>query len=228
MAEGYRTEEEQIEALKKWWAENGKSTVISIVVAVAAVFGWQGYQKQQQATVEAASAIYQNMLTAANSNNGQPSEKQLATAKHLAEQLKQDYPDSTYAQFAALYNAQFAVQADDLPSAEQELRWVLQSPALDELAVQTRLRLARVLFAQEKYQEALGELQGDATGYAASYAEVKGDILKAQGNNQEALAAYETAVQLNNSAEQPVNNGLLQIKLEQLKSTLGVVDTEEA
>lgn len=228
MAEGYQTEEEQVEAIKKWWAENGKSTIVAIVVAVAAVFGWEGYQKQQQATIEAASAIYQNMLTAANSNNGQPSEKQLATAKHLAEQLKQDYPKSTYAQFAALYKAQFAVDARDLEAAEQELRWVLQSADLNELEVQTRLRLARVLFAREKYDEALQLLQGEAEAYAASFAEVKGDIYKAQGKNDQALAAYEQAVEINTSATEPVNNGLLIIKMEQLKSALGVSATGDA
>ena len=228
MSEGYRTEEEQVEALKKWWAENGKSTLISIVVAIAAVFGWEGYQKQHQAAIEQASAIYQNMLTAANGSNGRPTPEQLATAKHLADTLKQDFPDSTYAQFAAMYKARFAVDGKDLATAEQELHWVLDNASMAEMQIQARLRLARVLYAQDKYEEALQQLQGDTEAYAASYAEVKGDVFKAQGKNEQALAAYEEAVELNSKAEKPVNNGLLKIKLEQLKSTMGIAATEDA
>ena len=47
MSDSYRTEEEQVEALKAWWRENGKSTVVAIAMAVMGVFGWQGWQKQQ-------------------------------------------------------------------------------------------------------------------------------------------------------------------------------------
>ena len=40
--EQYRTEEEQVEALKKWWEENGRSTVVAVIVALGLGFGWQG------------------------------------------------------------------------------------------------------------------------------------------------------------------------------------------
>ena len=37
------TEEEQIEALKRWWDENGKQVVLAIVLTVGGYFGWQAY-----------------------------------------------------------------------------------------------------------------------------------------------------------------------------------------
>ena len=40
-----RTEEEQVEALKSWWKENGKSLIMGVVIAVAAVFGWRGWNQ---------------------------------------------------------------------------------------------------------------------------------------------------------------------------------------
>ena len=35
--EAYRTEEEQVEALQRWWDENGRSTILAVVVALAAL-----------------------------------------------------------------------------------------------------------------------------------------------------------------------------------------------
>ncbi len=221
MAEGYQTEEEQIETLKKWWKENGKSTIVSISVAVIAVFGWQGWQKQQQAQIDAASAVYQNMLTAAAGTNGTPSAEQLKTATHLAGTIKQDYPDSTYAHFAAFYKAKLAVESDDLAGAEQELRWVLEQGPTAELALQAKLRLARVLYAQDKLDEALAQLGGDASGFATAFEETRGDIYQAQGKEQQALLAYQKASELNQQAERPANKPMLEMKLQQLKSKQG-------
>ena len=34
-----RTEEEQVEALKRWWQENGKTLLLTLAVALALVFG---------------------------------------------------------------------------------------------------------------------------------------------------------------------------------------------
>ena len=36
--EQYRTEEEQVEALKKWWEENGRSTIVAVIVALGLGF----------------------------------------------------------------------------------------------------------------------------------------------------------------------------------------------
>ncbi len=216
MAEGYQTEDEQVEALKKWWNENGKSTLMTIAIAVAGVFGYQGWQTQQQAEVDAASAVYQNLLVAAGGQNGAATAEQTATANHLADTLKSDFPGSTYARFAALYKAKLAVSAEDLAGAEAELRWVLASGPSAEINVQTKLRLARVLSAQGKYDEAMNQLQGDSGAYASAYEEVRGDIYVAQGNSADAALAYQKAQQLEQQGTNPGSNPLLNLKIQQL------------
>jgi predicted negative regulator of RcsB-dependent stress response len=218
MSQEHMTEDEQVEALKRWWRENGKSTLLTIAIAVAAVFGWQGWQKQQQASVEAASALYQNMLTAALANNAQPNSEQLATANHLAETLKTDFANSTYADFAALYQAKFAVEAGDLAAAEQALNWVLAGGSTAEVEAQARLRLARVQYAAQNFEQALATLNnGEALGYASAFEELKGDIYQSQGKTDLAAAAYEQALALAAQAEQPINNPLLTMKAEQVR-----------
>ena len=63
--ESYRTEEEQVEALRRWWDENGRSTLVTIVLVLAATFGWQGWQRYDAQRMDSASDLYQQMLEAA-------------------------------------------------------------------------------------------------------------------------------------------------------------------
>ena len=38
-----RTEEEQLEAIKRWWKENGTSLIAGVAIAAAGVFGWNAW-----------------------------------------------------------------------------------------------------------------------------------------------------------------------------------------
>ena len=46
--EEYRTEEEQVEALRRWWDENGRSTIAAIVIALSVGFGWQAWKSNEE------------------------------------------------------------------------------------------------------------------------------------------------------------------------------------
>ena len=39
--EGYETEEQQVEAIKKWWKANGNTLIIGAVVGLAGLWGWR-------------------------------------------------------------------------------------------------------------------------------------------------------------------------------------------
>ena len=47
------TEEQQVEAIKKWWQENGKSLIAGIVIGLGGIVGWQGWQTYQIEQAEA-------------------------------------------------------------------------------------------------------------------------------------------------------------------------------
>lgn len=215
----YSTEEEQLENLKKWWAENGVSTVSVIVLSLAAVFGWQAWQNQQQQALYTASATYQNFLEAISANQGNPTEQQVATALHLADTLTDDYPDSGYAHFAALYKARQAVLDGEFPVAIEELQWVIAQADSAATRQDAQLRLSRVLLAQGDYSEAMASLPESSQGYAPLVEELRGDIYLAENNQQQALLAYQKASELRLQAGQ-ASNPLLNLKIQQLESTL--------
>lgn len=214
--ETYQTEEEQLEALKKWWRENSRSTFLAVALALGAGFGWQGWQDHRKEQAESASAVYEEMLQAAGAAAGEgATDEQKATARHLATSLKADYPGSSYAVFAALHLAKLAVEEDKLAEAEEELRWVLTQGTAPEIELVAQLRLARVQAAQGELDAALKMVSiDDAGAYAASYAEAEGDIQLALGNEASARTAYERAVAL--QAGDASVGAIVQVKLKAL------------
>ncbi|MEQ8516793.1 MAG: tetratricopeptide repeat protein [Chromatocurvus sp.] len=189
--ESYRTEEEQVEALKRWWEENGRNLIIAVAVALSVGFGWQAWQSNREQQALAASAVYQRMLEALGSEAGQGA----GDARSLAGELKTDYGSSVYARFAALHLARLAVEAGDLSGAESELRWVVsKADSGSDLYQLAQLRLARVTAARGDVEQALAILDGTASNaYAGAYALARGDILMAADRQEEAGEAYAMA-----------------------------------
>ena len=75
------TEEEQIEALKRWWDENGKQVVLAIVLTVGGYFGWQAWTDYVEEKTAAASLVYQEMLDHISLNGLKPICVQLKAQK---------------------------------------------------------------------------------------------------------------------------------------------------
>ncbi len=212
MAE-HLTDEEQIEALKRWWRENGRQLVLSLVVVLAGYFGWNGWQDHRQQQAEQASVIFQNMLVAAQVSPGEKlSENARAQVTHLAVTLKDQYSGSHYAVQAAMMMARLAVETGDLETAAKELRWAMENSD-EPLSLLARLRLARVESARENYDEALSLLDiADVRAMTSSYAEVRGDIYLLRGDSPLAYDAYREALDTlapNEDSIRPV----LQLKL---------------
>jgi predicted negative regulator of RcsB-dependent stress response len=200
-----RTEEEQIEAIKNWWADNGKTVLVGAVLVLASYFGVNTYKNHVRGQGEQASAIYQQALELVD----QKGEAEQAKKAQLFNQLKTEFSSTPYAKFAALFLAKDAVEAADFAMAETELRYVQQNPVDEPMKMLATVRLAMVLNEEKKYDEALALVTG-----AAQYLEVKGDILFAQGKTDEARDAYQlakAAVQLAGTS-----NPVLDMKLDNL------------
>lgn len=205
------TEDEQVAELKDWWQRNGKSLVTGGLLALVIVFGWQAWHKYQNNQAQGASNLYQQLLESALTPGGKPDAGQVAD---LSNKLKTQFGGSSYAQYGSLFVAKVAVDSGKLDDAAAELKSVADKPADATLGEIAKQRLAQVLAAQNKADEALKLLDGDADkAFVASREELKGDLLVQLGRTDDAYAAYKKAkAALSNEAAV----GGLQIKLDDL------------
>ncbi len=206
--EAYTTEEQQVEAIKKWWAENKWSVIGGVVIGVSALWGGRAWQDSQASYAEAASATYQMMLEQMSRGNNEDAATQGA-------QLLGQFADTPYSSLAALSMAKLKLDAGDAAAASSHLRWALDNTEEDAVKHEARLRLAKLLFADTRYDEALALLNGVETGaYTATYEQLKGDIHLAAGQTESARTAYGRAL----AGMAPTERGreLLQMKLDNL------------
>lgn len=186
-----RSEDEELAAIKDLWQRNGKPLVTGGALALAVVFGWQAWQKYQTNQSQGASIVYQQLLETALNPSGKPDAGKVA---ELANKLKSDFGGTHYAQYGSLFVAKVAVESGKLDDAAAELKAIVDKPADPTLGELARQRLARVLAAQGKVDDALKLLEGDATkAFLASREELKGDLLVQLGRADDAHAAYEKA-----------------------------------
>jgi predicted negative regulator of RcsB-dependent stress response len=206
--EVYRTEEEQVEAIKDWWKENGRSVIIGVALALALVFGWRYWQDSTRAQAEAASTQYQMLLERLDAGEGRE-------VVEIARRIIAEHATTPYAALASLSLAQQAVDQGDLDGAAAHLRWVMENAKVGEVRTLAQVRLARVLVTQGRTDEALQQVAGMAGGsFAALAEEVKGDAYLAQGRRAEALRAYQAALAA--SADVPAKQQLLRMKVDDL------------
>ena len=194
MSEEIRTEEEQVEAIKNWWNENGKSLIVTVVVVLGGYFGWNGYQEQQRTQGEAASNVYQQLVNKATKPVTEQTEADKLELETVAAQLKEEFPGSLYAKFGGLYLAKFAIEANDFEGAAAELKTLVDAGDKGPITYLAQVRLARVFIQLEKLDEALALVKTTPeASFTTQYEETKGDVLFAKGELTAALTAYQAA-----------------------------------
>ncbi|MDX1609687.1 MAG: tetratricopeptide repeat protein [Halofilum sp. (in: g-proteobacteria)] len=207
----YATEEEQLEALKRWWRENGRAVLLGATLGVLALAGWRGWEYYTEQRALAASAIYDQLLQGLD-------ERDHAAVSGHAETLRSEYGDTTYAALAAFAAAGLAVEQGELEAAAGSLRWVLDHADDPNMTALARLRLARVREAAGEVEAALALLEAEVpAAYAALYAETRGDMLHEQGDAAGAAAAYQRAL---DAEVGPASPGLVEYKLNQVRGAL--------
>lgn len=213
----FKTEEEQVEALKKWWSENGTSLILSVVVVAGGWLGWNTYQDNVRATGEAASAVYSQLVDKAAQPSAEQTDAVKAEMISLAEQLKKDFSSTVYSQFGGLFLARFAADNGDFETAVNELKAVIAAADEGPVKLTAQVRLANILVQLDKNDEALALIpaQPDAA-YAAQFQEVKGDALYRKGDMSEARSAYVAAKAA--AQEAGISTQVLQRKIDNLTS----------
>lgn len=208
-----RTEEEQVQAIKDWWKNNGSSLLIGIAAALAIVFGWQAWQNHQMQQRTEAASQFADLI---NAYSDESDENRAETVAYVAETLREEYSDSAFAIYGMLMLArQQMMEQADVEAAIESLSWAQEKAGESgPLALVIRNRLARARFAAEQYDEALATIEkvDDAGSFSAIFTELKGDILLAQGDRDGARDAYLAAREQN----QQGRSGILELKLSDL------------
>ncbi|MGB5440960.1 MAG: tetratricopeptide repeat protein [Gammaproteobacteria bacterium] len=201
------TEEQQIAELKKWWSDNGTSIIVGVALGLACVFGYRSWLAYQDNLSGQASTIYSVMLQGVDRDDVQ-------LVNERADILITQYNSTPYAALAALALAKMRIEEGELDAAGMQLQWVLDNGDLEVVRDIARLRLARVLIAQQKLDaaEALLQQPRSTAAFDKLYHEITGDIFSARDDAVAASEAYQRAL-----AATPANNtesDLLRLKYE--------------
>ncbi len=183
----YETEEQQIEALKKWWKENSSSLLIGLAIGLAAIAGWKTFTDYTRDHSQQASDMYIAVNEQVKQNN--------FTDKNKLESLTSEYKDTPYAALAALSVAKYYYEKGEVEAAIKQLQWAEQNTDVEETRHIARLRLATVYIADSRLEQAEALLnQAYPAEFTARYEELKGDLYVAMGDDQQARAAYDKAI----------------------------------
>ncbi len=196
MAE-FETEEQQVEALKAWFADNYRALVLGVLLGLGSIFGWRFYQGHLVDQSEAAAAIVFEMRESLE-------DKSVDALLALNEQLRNDYSGTEYSVMAGLLMAKkFAIE-NDYAKAESELSWVLKNTSNSATIALATLRLARVQLAGGDASKAAATTAIDEpVAFSGMYEELRGDIALSQGDRSKAREAYGRA---RSSGMQPLTN----------------------
>jgi predicted negative regulator of RcsB-dependent stress response len=202
----YETDEEKVEALKRWWKDNGLSVVAGVGIGLAAVFGWRGWIGYQDNIGQQASAAFEQLLALSQGTDTQ-------AALEQAELISREFGSTAYAAFAALMRARIELESGNPEGARAALETAIATAPEPGLAQIGALRLARLLIDDGDLAaaKALVEKHDDGGSFAGEFAALRGDMAAAEGRTAEARQAYEQA--LSDGAAAP---DLLQLKLDNL------------
>lgn len=202
----YETDEEKVEAIKKWWKENGFAVAGGIVIGLVAIVGWREWGQYRDARAAEASSVFEQVL--ANAASG---ELDAVVAK--SRQLTEDFRSTPYPALGLLVEAKAQYEAGEAAAAMEALARAISAAPDPAFARIAALRLARIQVAEGRIDEAAKtiEVHDVSADFAGEFAAVRGDVAVAQGDYESARTAYEQALAAGAGLSQ-----LIRLKLDNL------------
>ena len=204
------TEEENTEFLSSLWGSYKYLLLLSLILLGGGIIGWEYWSQNKVTKLQDSSDRYESFINALNDSE--------LDQKVLAEEIVQKYPNSLYADLVTFHLAKIFVDQNDLNKAEEYLRWILDrhdskwSSDFDPIEVTARLRLARVLIANENPEKAIEVIEFSQSLNGSLY-EVKGDAEEQLGQFSQAKLSYLRALE---STQSQSIQALLKMKLANL------------
>ncbi|WP_295405323.1 tetratricopeptide repeat protein [uncultured Thiocystis sp.] len=202
----YETDEEKVEAIKKWWKENGLSVIAGAAIGLGSIYAWRFWIDHQQRVAGQASSAFEQLLS--NAAMSQPE----AVVKQ-ADLLKDEFGSTPYAGLSELVAAKAFYQAGDVAAAMSALREAIAKAPDPAIARIAALRLARIQVAEGLLDETDATLAAhdNSPAFAGEFAAVRGDLAAARGDAAAARTAYEQAIETGSGQSQ-----LIRLKLDNL------------
>ena len=205
------TEEEQIEAIKKWWSENWKLIVLPILALGLGYGGWTFNAYQSETRSLKASQSYTQLVALVSEASADEAKRSEAIT--VATELAEGYSSSLYGNLSNLILARLAFEDGSLDDAKKYLNEAKASAVTDEMTALADYRLAKVHLESGDKDAALALVANTSLqAYKGLYAELRGDVFVAQGNFVGARSAYLEALTSSISAN-PEQQQIIQLKL---------------
>lgn len=201
----YQTEEQQVEAIKSYWQQNGYTIIAGITLGFAGFIGFNVYQDNKFEQELAISDSYQTLIEQSGKDD------KAFTAN--GEKFISENGTNSYVALTALALAKESATYKDWPQVQKQLTIAVESAPTDGIKAIASLRLARVQVQLEQYSDALATLNSNLPkSFTAAIEEIKGDVYLQQDKIDLARNAYQAAIAADGIATSPS----LQIKLDDL------------
>lgn len=187
MSEEYQTEEEQIDAIKRWWKENGRSIILGFVLGIGGIGGFRYWQANVDEQAKVASTSFEEVV-ALSANDKKVFLDKVADVESM-------HSGKSYADLTAFVAAKKLVDLKDYNAAKQQLQWVVKNSAHDGFIHIAKIRLVKVMLQLKENTDALNLIKDSkAKGFESTYAELRGDVYSVLGIYTKAKAEYQLAL----------------------------------
>jgi len=211
--EVYQTEEQQVEAIKGYWKENGNMIIGGLILGFASFIGFNLYQESQLEQEVELSDSYQILI--------ESSAKDAKAFTENAGKFIKENGNSSYVALTSLALAKDAATHKDWAEAQKQLLSAISTAPSDGIKGIATLRLARVQIQLEQFDAALSTLVKTLpASFLAAVEETKGDTYLQQGKQDLARNAYQAAITAGGLATSPS----LQMKLDDLAQSLNLTE----
>lgn len=224
--EYYETEEQQWEAIKRWFKRHGNRITWALIIVLSIFVAGRYWFHHQEVERERAADQYLAFLITLTDKAAKTTQEgnEVAPLFQKGDLLIKDFPESPYATLVAFALAREAVLDQQWDKADHYLRWTMQNGKSKAFKALGRVRLMRLLFSQNKGDEALKLYdENKAEGFLTEMAEIKGDILLKQADMAGAVTAYKKAYL---SAPEGAVGPLLKMKMENVGIDLNTLKRE--
>ena len=209
----YMTEEEQLNAIKKWWQRYSTLLLVIFSLVLLSVSAYRYWQYHQVKVNTEASNTYEHLMVAFANHD-------IKAVNGYANQLTNNFNQTVYAHAARLTLAKLQVGEEDFDKAIDNLQTVANGSPMKALKQVARIRIARLLALKKSYEMAMAQLDSvDDTTYMPLVNELKGDIYTATGKYQKAMLAYQEAIKAVHT--QGIGNMYLEMKTNELAALSG-------